>query len=68
MKKLIELLITKRHHAIEKFASFEIKKEESDMLYGGVREYKSPIYESDIPSNKSFKTAELLIDINQPNK
>ncbi|PSL31009.1 hypothetical protein [Chitinophaga ginsengisoli] len=65
MKKLKDLFAKKSKPALEKCTAFEIKKEESDVLYGGFKEYKPPIYEQDDSTNYSFKTTELLIDINQ---
>ncbi len=47
---------------------FELSKEESDMLFGGVREYHPPIYETEKQEEKKIQTNELLIDISQPNK
>lgn len=68
MKKLLKLLIPKHHPKLERCTSFEIKKEEADECYGGYREYKPPIYETENTTGKPFKTTDLLVDINQPNQ
>jgi len=65
MKNLKNLFTRKINPALERCVDFEIKKEESDSLYGGFKEYKPPIYEQDDATNYSFKTTDLLIDINQ---
>jgi hypothetical protein len=65
MKKLKDLFTKKTNPRLEQCTDFEIQKEESDALYGGFKEYKPPIYEQDDSVNNSFKTTDLLIDINQ---
>ncbi|SFF09503.1 hypothetical protein SAMN05518672_11615 [Chitinophaga sp. CF118] len=65
MKKLKDLFTKNINPGLEQCKDFEIKKEESDALYGGFKEYKPPIYEQDDSTNYSFKTTDLLIDINQ---
>ena len=65
MKKLKDLFNRNIKPGLEQCTAFEIKKEESDALYGGFKEYKPPIYEQDDAANQSFKTTDLLIDINQ---
>ncbi|SHM71963.1 hypothetical protein [Chitinophaga sp. CF418] len=65
MKKLKDLFSKNTKPGLEKCTAFEIKKEESDAVYGGFKEYKPPIYEQDDSTNYSFKTNDLLIDINQ---
>lgn len=65
MKKLKGLFTKNTNPGLEQCAAFEIKKEESDTLYGGFKEYKPPIYEQDDSTTNTFKTTDLLIDINQ---
>lgn len=65
MKKLKELFTKNTRRGLEQCADFEIKKDESDAVYGGFKEYKPPIYEQDDTVNYSIKTTDLLIDINQ---
>jgi hypothetical protein len=65
MKKLIELFTKNTKPGLDTCTAFEIKKEESDVLYGGFKEYKPPIYEQEDATNCSFKTNDLLIDINK---
>ena len=48
--------------------SFEIPKEESDTLFGGIREYHPPIYEPNRQQERNIQTNDLLTDISQPNK
>lgn len=65
MKKLKNLFTKKNKPGLAQCVDFEIEKEESDTLYGGFKEYKPPIYEQDVPATYSFKTTDLLVDINQ---
>lgn len=69
MKKLFKLFIPKQPRRLMECTTLEIKKEESDLLFGGYREDEPPIYEQETPSTDySFKTTELLPDINQIKK
>lgn len=65
MKKLRDLFTRKANPGLEHCIQFELQKEESDALYGGFKEYKPPIYEQEEAGEHSFKTTDLLIDINQ---
>ncbi|UPK72102.1 hypothetical protein [Chitinophaga filiformis] len=65
MKKLKDLFTKNTTPALEQCTAFAIKNEESDTVYGGFKEYKPPIYEQDDTTNCSYKTNDLLIDINQ---
>jgi len=64
MKILKEFFKKKQKSKLEQCASFEIGKEDSDTVYGGFKEYKPPIYEQDNSTDYSFKTTDLLSDIN----
>ncbi|SKC99210.1 hypothetical protein SAMN05660461_1406 [Chitinophaga ginsengisegetis] len=67
MKRLVKLILSGKSSKLSDCTSFEIKKEESDMVFGGFREYKPPIYDPEQQENRQFKTTELLSDISQPN-
>lgn len=64
LKTLLDFFVRRVHRKIDECTSFEIKKEESDALYGGFKEYIPPIYEQDGSADYSFKTTDLLTDIN----
>lgn len=67
MKRLVKLILSRKPSKLSDCSAFEIKKAESDMVFGGFREYKPPIYEPEQQENRQFKTTELLADISQPN-
>ncbi len=64
MKNLIKLFTRKEPPVIEECTSFEVNKEDANTLFGGFKEYKPPIYEHDNATDRSFKTTDLLTDIN----
>lgn len=68
MKKLINFLARKQRKPLVDCTSFKINKEESDMLFGGVREYKPPIYKHEKTAEDSLRTTELFTDFNQTNQ
>ncbi len=65
MKKLFKFSKIKQSPKFDQCAPFQIKKEESDFLYGGYKEDKPPIYEQEDINDYSFETTDLLADINQ---
>ena len=64
MKKLINLFIKKEPPVLDECANFEVDKEDANTLFGGFKEYKAPLYEFDNASDRSFKTSDLLTDMN----
>lgn len=64
LKTILNFFVRGSHRTLDECTSFEIKKEESDTLYGGFKEYIPPIYEQDGSADYSFRTTDLLTDIN----
>jgi len=50
MKKLFKFFAPKESRRLKECISLSIKNEESNMLFGGYKEDKPPIYEQEIPS------------------
>jgi hypothetical protein len=67
MKNLYDYLFIKKASKLAAYASLKINEEEADMLFGGFKEYKLPVYEHTAPK-KFFKITELLTDIAHSNK
>lgn len=65
MKNLIKFFSKKELPTLEECGDFEVNKDDANVLFGGFKEYKPPIYEYDNASDRSFKTTDLLT--NTPN-
>lgn len=62
MKRLIKFFIKKEPPALEECTSFEVNKDDANNLFGGFKEYQSPIYEYDNVIDRSFKTTDLFTE------
>lgn len=65
MKRILSFFSGKKRSFLADCIAFKVDDEQSDLLYGGFKEYKPPIYEQKKEVNNSIKTIELVSDINQ---
>lgn len=58
----------KKLPALENCISFKLRNEETELLLGGFKEYKPPIYDLEKKRGEKFQQVELFHDISQIDK
>lgn len=65
MKKKLNFFIRKQKALLADCVAFKVEDEQSDLLYGGFKEYKPAIYEQEKIIDNSIRTIDLMANVNQ---